>query len=195
MEPRTERQALGQVIRALRELEGFSRQQLATRAELGEVMIAKVEQGAKTPSAAALRRIASALGLEAIELSNRGLLWAALKDSPESSTALLRSVATGAARLATTHGIRGTRIAVPAAAGLGVASLPVVGLGAAAAGAAMAGIAGVAYLEDKKTRGEIEDALRKRLEERLAEASTPEALVSLAVALEEAPAAEGPWAE
>ncbi|OLT20778.1 hypothetical protein BJF81_15935 [Ornithinimicrobium sp. CNJ-824] len=186
MEPRTERQALGQVIRALRELEGLTRQELATRAELGEVMIAKVEQGAKTPSAAALRRIASALGLEAIELSNRGLLWAALQDSPEASTALLRSVATGAARLAAMHGNRGARVALPAA-GLGVAG----GLGAAAA---TAGIAGFAYLEDKQTRGEIENALRERLEQRLAEASTPEALVSLAIALEE-PTPEGQGAE
>lgn len=186
MEPRTERQALGQVIRALRELEGLTRQELATRAELGEVMIAKVEQGAKTPSAAALRRIASALGLEAIELSNRGLLWAALKDSPEASTALLRSVATGAARLAAMHGGRGARVALPAAK-LGIAG----GLGAAAA---MAGIAGVSYLEDKQTRGEIENALRERLEQRLAEASTPEALVSLAIALEE-PGPELPGVE
>ena len=121
-------------------------------------------------------------------MSNRGLLWAALRDSPESSTALLRSIATGAAYAAKSSGRNGARIALPAAAAFGVASLPVAGLSVAAAGVAAAGIAGFSYLEDKKTRAEIEDALRQRLEVRLAEASTREELENLAMALDDAPA-------
>ena len=73
-------------------------------------------------------------------------------------------------------------------------SIPVMSLGAAT-GAAMAGVVGAAYLKDKKTRAEIEDALRQRLEERLAEASTQEALASLAMALEKTAAPEGSSAE
>lgn len=167
MEPQTERKALGQVIRALRELEGLSRDELGDRAKLGVDMIAKVEQGAKAPSANALNRLAAALGLDPIDLSNRGLLWAALRDSPEASTALLRSVATGAS--AALPAFRVAKSVGPAAA------VSVVGV---------AGAAGLAFLSEKKSRRQIEEALRERLEELLAQASTQEDLAIVALALE-----------
>lgn len=174
MEPKAERKGLGQVIRALRELEGMSRDDLAARSDLGVDMIAKVEQGAKSPSAAALNRIAQALGVDAVELSNRGLAWASLLDSPQASTALLRAVST-------TPGVaysvlRGGRAAIPAVARGAV--LPA-GLAIGAAGAA-----GLAYFADKKMRKDAEDALRKLLEQRLKDAATPEDLAQLAEALE-----------
>ena len=166
VEPSTERKALGQVIRALRELDGLSRDQLAHKALLGVDMVSKIEQGRKTPSAAALNRLAAALGLGAIDLSNRALLWAALRESPQASAGLLRLVATGSS-------------SVSPAAILARSVTPV------AAGAAMgAAAAGLSYFADKRSRGEIEDALRELLERRLEQASTEQDLADLAIALE-----------
>ena len=181
MEPQTERKALGQVIRALRELEGLSREELGGKADLGVDMIAKIEQGAKAPSAGALKRIASALGLDPIDLSNRGLLWAAMKDSPESSTALLRNVATGADAFAFPALELARGMAPAAARAIKAAPLPA-SLIAGAAGAA--GVAGLAYLKDKTSKSEIKAALRKRLEERMEQAPTEEDLARLAIAIE-----------
>lgn len=183
-----ERKALGDVIRALRQLEGLSREELGERAELGVDMIAKVEQGAKAPSASALKRLAAALGLDPIELSNRGLVWATMKDSPEASTALLRTVATAGMKAfpAMSRAKGGTPASVAAA---------------AAAAALVGGAAGYKYMRDQnqKSKSEIEEALRKRLkrlEERLDQASPEdlENLENLAIAFEaampEKPAAE-----
>jgi transcriptional regulator with XRE-family HTH domain len=175
MEPKAERKGLGQVIRALRELEGMSRDDLAERSKLGVDMIAKVEQGAKSPSAGALNRIAEALGVDPVELSNRGLAWAKMLDSPDASNALLRAISTSSG--VAYSALRAGRVAVPR----GAAALPA-GLAIGAAGAA--GAAGFAYLADKKVRKDAEDALRKLLEQRLKDASTPEDLAQLAEALE-----------
>ena len=172
MKQETERKALGQVIRALRELAGLSRQELAEGADLGVDMIAKVEQGAKAPSAAALKRIASALGCDPIELSNRGLLWAEMEGSPEASVALLRHIATGAS------------VAGPVVRrALGLRSTSAPGLQVLAAVAAGTSAAGYAFAREKRTRNEIEKDLRRRLQELLTEAST-EDLVKLEAALE-----------
>lgn len=161
MEPVVERKSLGQVIRALRELDGLSRDELAARSGLGSDMIAKVEQGAKSPSASALNRIASTLGVSAVELSNRGLTWATFKDSPEASTALLRTIATGSS----------------------------IAISAARYGAAgVVGAAGVRYAADWKRRKDAEKALRALLERRLEEANSVEDLVQLEEALDLRPA-------
>lgn len=157
-----EQKALGQVIRALRELEGLTRAELGDRAELGPDMIAKVEQGAKAPSTSALRRIASALGVTPIELSDRGLIWSTLRANSEASTALLRSVATGTFR----------------------AGAPFNYLGAGAmVGAAGGAIAGAVRRSGERDRARVEESLRELLDQRLAEAQTVEELDEIAQAI------------
>lgn len=165
MEPATERKALGQVIRTLRELDDLSRDELAEKSKLGPDMIAKIEQGVKSPSASALNRIAAALGISAVDLSTRGLAWATAKDSPEASTALLRAIAAGSAVATsfarTSAGSAAVRAAVTAA-----------------------GVAGAYYVTEHQNRRVAEESLRALLEQRLRAASSVDELEALAQALD-----------
>jgi transcriptional regulator with XRE-family HTH domain len=91
---------VGEVVRALREARGWSRAELAraTAARphpVGEVMIAKIEQGARVPSPKRLASLAITLGVEPQDLATRANAWELAKQSL-ASTATLRSIALGA---------------------------------------------------------------------------------------------------
>jgi len=58
----------GEKLRALREEQDRSREQLAIDADLSFVMIAALEYGYRSPSKAALERLAGALGVSPADL-------------------------------------------------------------------------------------------------------------------------------
>src|SRR5688572_8869752 len=77
---------IGEVVRALREAQGWSRSELARATSarshpVSEVMIAKVEQGARTPSPKRLASLAITLGVEPQELATRANAWELAKQS------------------------------------------------------------------------------------------------------------------
>lgn len=160
-----ERKALGQVIRALRELEGLSREELAEGAALGPDMIAKIEQGAKAPSGAALKRISSALGVTSVELTSRSLSWMSLQDGPDASGATLRAIATGIPLMRAVGGKAGGLVG-----GVGLV------LGTAAAATVRAAA---------KERSDVEAALRAELERRIQQADNLQDLRDLHRAIED----------
>lgn len=150
----------------------MTRPELAKTAGVGVDMVAKVEQGAKAPSAKTLRGLATALGVEPIELSSRAATWAVLSADKTAPADMLRRVALGA----TTAPFQSAAISnTPLRAYRGIR--------------AIAGIAGIAAalkpsLEDVERR-QVEDALRALLEERLRSAETTTELLHLAQALED----------
>lgn len=156
MDATTERKGLGQVIRTLRELNEMSRANLAEEADLGVDMIAKVEQGVKSPSARTLKRLAMALGVDAVELSQRGVEWALLLGTAAESSGALRGIATGV-------GVRA---------------------GSAAAGViGTLGLTAGAFALNRLDRRQTEMALRHMLEQRLVEAQSDEELENIVSAL------------
>jgi len=82
-----ERRSFGRVLKALRELNGMTREELHTAtAPAGEDrvsidMIAKIEQGAKSPSPPALRKLAAALGVTPAEIFQRSNMWLLAEES------------------------------------------------------------------------------------------------------------------
>ena len=149
-----ERKSLGQVIRVLRELEGLTRAELAEEAELSVDMIAKIEQGAKTPSGSALKRISEALSITSKELTSRSLAWLqVLESNMAGNSALLRTIALGAP-LAGRLGARGPAWMSGTAIALGAA-------------------ASIVQLKDAE-RAAREKALRATFEERIQAAETAE---------------------
>ncbi|MDF2093613.1 helix-turn-helix transcriptional regulator [Knoellia sp. 3-2P3] len=165
----SERKTLGDVIRSLREASGMTRPELAKTAGVGVDMVAKVEQGAKAPSAKTLRGLATALGVEPIELSSRAATWAALSADKTAPADALRRVALGA----TAGPFRSVAVSNTQ-------------LRAYRGIKAIAGIAATLKpsLEDVDRR-QVEDALRALLEERLRSAETTIELLHLAQALED----------
>lgn len=175
-----ERKGLGEVIKSLRLMtpsrrenasgdESMSREELAEQAGVSAVMIAKIEQGVKSPSAATLKGIARAFGLDPMELSDRGALWAEVMGTASASQASLLRVATGTVAARAVLGLAG---------GATVAATGGAALTGMATGAALA-----AYYFNQRDRQGWEQALRQSLEERLAQADVKE-LRKIAVLLD-----------
>lgn len=61
----------GSAVRALREAQGWSQEQLAAQAELNRSYLGEVERGAATPSLATIDKLARALGVSGAELLRR----------------------------------------------------------------------------------------------------------------------------
>jgi transcriptional regulator with XRE-family HTH domain len=59
---------LGVTLKRFRQKKGLTQAALATRAKLHRVYVAQIEAKAKTPSLAALERLAKALGVPVTEL-------------------------------------------------------------------------------------------------------------------------------
>lgn len=132
-----------------------------TRQELGDLvgvsaeMIAKIEQGLKPPPVQRLRAIADAFGIDPLELSDRGAMWATVMTTTAASQAALRRIASG--NLPAVGAGAGFLRMVPAP------GVPVMG-------AAMLGK--VAAFRDEQQGLWIEAALRQHLDMRIEEAST-----------------------
>lgn len=148
--------------------ESMSREELAEQAGVSAVMIAKIEQGVKSPSAATLKRIARAFELDPMELSDRGALWAEIMATTAASQAALLRVATGTAAARVGLGIAGGAALMTGGPAL---------TGMAAAGAALV------YQSNRRDRQGWERALRKSLEDRLEQADVTE-LRKIAVMLD-----------
>ncbi len=155
------RHGLGAAIRALREAAGLTRQQLVDRmAEPVSVeMLAKVEQGRKTPSARTLERVARALEIDPVDLTARAEAWEAGEAAGMPPLAL---------RQATTIGVASGVIA----GGLGAAAFPLVG--AAAVGFS---------LREMRERGRWAALLEAKLSDLVAH-GTPEQLERVLASLE-----------
>lgn len=178
MEREQEQKALGQVIKELRQTvpskrEGAKAGDRMTREELAELvgisapMIAKIEQGQKPPPARRLKAIAEALGVDPLELSDRGAMWAQVMSTGVATQAALRRIAL--------TGKVSTR-------SMGIGNIPMV------AGFAAGGV--LAFQSELQARRAYEGALRQLLEERLANADV-EDLERLAAVLDVEPPAEG----
>lgn len=158
MDPK-ERKTLGEVIRALREANGLSRPDLAKGAGLSVDMIAKVEQGAKAPSATKLASIAGALGVLPRDLSSRAAMWATIAATPNANPSALTRIALG-----DTGNI--------------AASLAPLALGPTGVALSLF-FGGQLAISEVRDRARIERALRL-VEERLAKAKTAEELEEIA---------------
>lgn len=161
MDP-SERKSLGEVIRALREASGLTRAELATASNISVEMLAKVEQGAKAPSAKTLRALAQSLGVDPLDLSGRAAAWEAVAGAPGSTSAALRRIALGGVTPR-------VPLAAMAAGGAIAGGLPLVAGAVGAAGMAAAAI-------ERRDRRQIEDLLRELLEQRITRAETKEDL-------------------
>jgi transcriptional regulator with XRE-family HTH domain len=79
----SERQSIGEVVRAFRVASGLSRQDLVDRSavnpddQLGIEMLAKIEQGKKAPSPKTLRKLATGLGVDTVDLTHSVATWQA----------------------------------------------------------------------------------------------------------------------
>lgn len=99
-----ERHSLGAVIRVLREAHGFSRNELARLTaenpadRVGVDMLAKIEQGARAPSGPTLKKLACALGLDALDISNYTATWVERSLAGDSRVILRAAVKTSLAR-------------------------------------------------------------------------------------------------
>lgn len=120
---------LGEIVRTLREAKGWTRAQLAAKTAamshpVGEVMIAKIEQGARAPSTKTLTSLAAAFGVPPEELAARATAWELAKASlaPKAALgAIAMGQGVGAVAGATSAGALGAG----ALAGLGMALGPI----------------------------------------------------------------------
>lgn len=162
----SQRESIGAVIRTLREAQGLTRPQLVERtgAEPSErislEMLAKVEQGKKAPSAKTLRKLALALGIEPVDLSDRAARWEAGLSAGLKASALRTVVMRGSAR---------TVVGASAGALAAVGALPI-------AGAVGAGL----IVHEMQQRRQWAELIGARLTDLLANGSPEQVATALA---------------